>query len=110
MVSIVDFFKRKKKERDKTDEITRERREAINRVVEQSKLQSLDNSFEFAVVIVSAFLLAVQIMAPEAFIITSIFNLFTTLFVWALYRIAKIKRATDLRLFIIGLGYQLFSV
>lgn len=92
------------------EETTRKRREDINRVLEKGSVQSLDDSFEFAIVIVGAFLLGAQTIAPESFAVTSVFNLFTTLFIWALYRIAKIKNATDLRLLIIGLGYQLFVV
>jgi hypothetical protein len=65
---------------------------------------------ELATGVVGVLLLGIQILSPESVTISNMFNLFVVGLIWISYKVAKIRRAIDLRLLIIAFSYQLFVV
>ncbi|TFH06662.1 MAG: hypothetical protein E4H14_10330 [Candidatus Thorarchaeota archaeon] len=92
------------------NDVQKDRREHLTRVVVNQILQSLDDSMELATGIIGVLLLGFQILIPELITIANLFNLFVVGLIWVSYKIAKIRHAIDLRLLIIAFSYQLFGI
>lgn len=107
---ISEYFRRYNERERILKEVLKERRSHLTRIVDEKSLQSLDDSMELATGVVGVLLLGIQVLFPESVPISNMFNLFVVGLIWILYRVAKIRRAIDLRLLIIAFSYQLFVV
>jgi hypothetical protein len=88
-------------------------RKQLMDVVDRDQLEVLDQSVELVSLLLGVVLILLQfLVGPILPTISSMlngFNILVTIFVWASYKIARIKMAIDLRLWIIVIAFQLFT-
>lgn len=87
-------------------------RKDLMKSVDRDELEVLDQSVEFVALILGLVMVILQfVVVPYSPVLGSLlnsFNILTTLFVWASYRIAVIKQAIDLRLWVLVNAAKLF--
>jgi len=87
-------------------------RKGLMKSVDRDELEVLDKSVEFVALILGLMLVILQLVAvcysPVLGTLLNGFNILATLFIWASYRIAVIKQAIDLRLWVLVNAAKLF--